>query len=150
MTTYTKESLEKINKRGMINIVLSLQNKLEEANKHALAEIRKLSNAFLKSQSELTVSQQVNSLLSNRLTNMGRKSWENNQYSRGACRGVICIPSERYADVLEEKVLNIFVKLGCDNPPERIETCHRIWRRQLNFMLFGQSRELFRVSWSAK
>ena len=58
----------------MINIVLSLQNKLEEANKHALAEIRELSNAFLKSQSELTVSQQVNSLLSNRLTNMGRKS----------------------------------------------------------------------------
>ena len=55
MTTYTKESLEKINKRGMINIVLSLQNKLEQANKHALAEIRKLSNAFLKSQSELTV-----------------------------------------------------------------------------------------------
>ena len=49
MTTYTKESLEKINKRGMINIVLSLQNKLEEANKHALAEIRELSNAFLKS-----------------------------------------------------------------------------------------------------
>ena len=74
MTTYTKESLEKINKRGMINIVLSLQNKLEEANKHALAEIPELSNAFLKSQSELTVSQQVNSLLSNRLTNMGRKS----------------------------------------------------------------------------
>ena len=30
----------------MINIVLSLQNKLEEANKHALAEIRELSNAF--------------------------------------------------------------------------------------------------------
>ena len=74
MTTYKKVSLEKINKRGMINIVLSLQNKLEVANKHALAEIRELSNAFLKSQSELTVSQQVNSLLSNRLTNMGRKS----------------------------------------------------------------------------
>ena len=46
MTTYTKESLEKINKRDMISIVLSLQSKLEEANKHVLEEIRKLSDAF--------------------------------------------------------------------------------------------------------
>ena len=46
MTTYTKESLEKINKRDMISIVLSLQSKLEEANKHVLEEIRKLSDAL--------------------------------------------------------------------------------------------------------
>ena len=34
MATYTNESLEKINKRDMKNIVLFLQSKLDEANKH--------------------------------------------------------------------------------------------------------------------
>ena len=36
----------------MIDIVLSLQCKLDEVNKHALEEICKLSNAILKLQSE--------------------------------------------------------------------------------------------------
>ena len=35
----------------MINIVLSLQSKLDEANKHVVEEIRKLSDAILKLQS---------------------------------------------------------------------------------------------------
>ena len=31
---------------------------------------------------------------------------------------MISVPSEVNADVLEEKALNIFGKLGCDIPPE--------------------------------
>ena len=42
---------------------------------------------------------------------------------------MIGIPSEMNADVLEKKVLNIFGKLGCDIPPERIEACHRISKK---------------------
>ena len=44
--TYTNESLEKISKRDMINIVLSVQSKLDEANKPAVEEICKLSDAI--------------------------------------------------------------------------------------------------------
>ena len=40
--------------------------------------------------------------------------WANAQYSRRECLDVIGIHSEVDADVLEEKVLNIFGKLGCD------------------------------------
>ena len=72
MATYTNESPEKVNKRDMINIVLSLQSKLDEINNRVAEEVRKLSDPFLKLQSELPVSQQVNSLLLNRLTNMER------------------------------------------------------------------------------
>ena len=46
MATYTNESLEKINKREMINIVLSLQSKLDEANNRVVEEVRKLFDAF--------------------------------------------------------------------------------------------------------
>ena len=73
MATYTNESLEKVNKRDMINLVLSLQSKLDEANNRVFEELRKLSDAFLKLQFELAVLLQVNSLLSNRLTNVGRQ-----------------------------------------------------------------------------
>ena len=62
MATYTNKSLEKINKRDMINIVLSLQSKLDKGNKHVLEEIRKLSDAALKLLSDLAVSQQVNKI----------------------------------------------------------------------------------------
>ena len=132
IATYTNESLEKLNQRGMNNIVLSLQSKLDEANNHVVEEVRKLSDAFLKLQSELAVSQQVNSLLSNRLTHVERQCWVNAQYSRRECLDVVGIPSEMGADVLEEKVLNIFGKLGCDIPSERIEACHRIGKKKFN------------------
>ena len=79
MTTYTNKSKEKINKRDMINTVLSLQSKLDKANKHVVEKVCKSSNAILKLQSELAVSQQVNSLLPNRLTSIkcqcGARKW---------------------------------------------------------------------------
>ena len=39
------------------------------------------------------------------------------------------IPNEVDVNVLEEKVLNMFGKLGCDIPPERIEACRRIRKK---------------------
>ena len=105
----------------MIPIVLSLQSKLDEAKLEAknkvLEEIRKLNNSFLKLESELSVTKQVNSLLLSRLANMERQYWANAQYSRRECVDIIGIPSEVKGDDLEEKVVNIFEKLGCSIPP---------------------------------
>ena len=55
MAAYTNESLQSINKKDMIPIVLSLQNKLDEANNKVLAEICKLSHNFSKLESKLSV-----------------------------------------------------------------------------------------------
>ena len=129
MATYTNETFKKINKRDMINIGLHLQSKPDEANRHVVEEICRLSDAILKLQSVLAASRQMNSLLSNRLTSIERQCWANAQYSRRECLDVIGFPSEVDADVLDEKVLNIFGKLGCDIPPERIEPCYRISKK---------------------
>ena len=72
MATYTNESLQSINKKDMIPIVLSLQNKLDQANNKVLEEIRKLNENFSKLESEL-----FNSLLSRRVVNMERQCWAN-------------------------------------------------------------------------
>ena len=129
MATYTNESLQSINKKDMIPIVLSLQNKLDQANNKVLEEIRKLNENFSKLESELSVTKQVNSLLSRRLVNMERQCWANAQYSRRECLDIIGIPSEVEPDVLEEKVVNIFEKLGCNIPSNHIEACHRVSKK---------------------
>ena len=154
MGTFKNESLEKISKRYMINILLSLQSKLDEAYKHVVEEIRKLSDAILKLQSEIAVSQQVNSILSNILTSIERPCWGTAQYARRECLDVIGIPCEVNVDVLDEKVLNIFVKLGFDIPPDQIEACHRISKKAEQLFLisrkgknvnkFGVSRRTFK------
>ena len=154
MATFKNESLETISKRYMINIVLFLQSQLDEANKHAVEEIRKLSDAILKLQSEIAVSQQVNSILSNILTSIERPCWGTAQYARRECLDVIGIPCEVNVDVLDEKVLNIFGKLGFDIPPDQIEACQRISKKAEQLFLisrkgknvnkFGVSRRTFK------
>ena len=59
MATYTNESLQSINKKDMITIVLSLQNKLDQANNKVLEETLKLNDNFSKLESELSVTKQV-------------------------------------------------------------------------------------------
>ena len=150
MGTYASKSLEKTNKRDMIDIVLSLQSQLDKASKYLVEKIRKLSDVILKLQSELAVSWQVNSLLSNKLTSIECQYWGNAQYSRRECLDVIGIPSEVDADVLEEKVLNIFGILGGDITPERFEACHRISKKSSTVIIkFTKSKDCQQV-WSVK
>ena len=104
MTTYTKESLKNINKKDLIPTILSPQNKLEEVNNNVLVEMRRLNESFSKSQAEVSMRKQVNILLSSRLVSIERHSWLK----------LVGIPSEVEGDALEEKVVAIFVKLGCN------------------------------------
>ena len=70
MASYTNDSFDKLRKQDLISIVLSLQNKLDEANNEAnnkvLEEVRKLS-------SELFITKNVNTLLSSRLVTLERQ-----------------------------------------------------------------------------
>ena len=94
-----------------------------------LEEIRKLNDNFSKLKSELSVKKRVSSPLSSRLVNMGRHCWTKAQYLRQQCLDIIGIPTEVDADVLEEKVVNIFEKLGCNIPLNRIEACQRVSKK---------------------
>ena len=82
LATYTNESLQIINKKDIIPIALSLQNKLDQANNKVLEQIHKLNDNFSKLESEPSVTKQVNSLLSTRLINIEHQCWANAQYSK--------------------------------------------------------------------
>ena len=113
----------------MIPIVLSLQNKLNQANSEVVEKICKLKDNFSKLESEFSVSNQFNVLLSRRIVNMERLCWPKAQYSRRECLDIIGIPSEAEADVPDKKVVSIFEKLGCNIPSNHVELCHRVSKK---------------------
>ena len=130
MASYTNDSLSKLCKQDLIPIVLSLQRKLDEANSKAnnkvLENLHNLSDTITKLSSELSITKNVNTLLSSRLVTLEQQYWANAQYSRRECLDIVGIPNEVSGEVLEEKVSNIFDKTGCSILPDHIESCHHI------------------------
>ena len=60
----------------------------KEANNKVLDEVRNLSDAITKLSSELSITTNINTLLSNKLATLERRFWENAQYSRRECVGI--------------------------------------------------------------
>ena len=112
MSIYTEEALDKLNKKELITILLSLQSKVESANNEILDQVRQLNQKFSQLESENSIVKQANSLLSKRLVNMERQCWANAQYSRRKCLEVMGIPDSVQNNELEDKVLNIFKKIA--------------------------------------
>ena len=66
---------------------------------------------------------------------MKRQWWANTQYSR------LGIPSNVEANVLEEKVVNIFEKWGYSIPFRCIQACHRVSKESTTFIVNVSSRK---------
>ena len=77
MSIYTEEALDKLNRKELINILLSVQSKVESANNEILDRVRQLNQKFSQLESENSVVKQANSLLSKRLVDMERQCWAN-------------------------------------------------------------------------
>ena len=126
MSQHTEEALDKMPKRELIPIVLSLQNKTTEDNNAMLQEMRKFNDNFAKLQAELVVTKRVNSELCKRTVTVEIQCWANAQYSRRECLEVAGIPRQVDDKNLETKVLSIFQKIGCTIDPTFIDDCHRL------------------------
>ena len=80
MAAYTEGALDKLSKKELIGITLSLQNKVEQytnVNTDALEEIRKFNENFVKLESEINIVKQVNTLLNKMVIDMERQCWAN-------------------------------------------------------------------------
>ena len=68
--------MDKLSKKELIGITLSLQNKVEQytnVNNDALEEIRKFNENFVKLESEINIVKKVNTLLNKRVIDMERQ-----------------------------------------------------------------------------
>ena len=129
MANHTEESLDKLLKKDLINLVLTLQDKLNTASEEVLEEIRKLNTNFEKLESDLSVTKNTNCLLQKRIVDLERECWANAQYSRRECLEMVGIPASVSHDCLEDKVLEIFDSMGCRVQKENIEACHRMGKK---------------------
>ena len=80
MPQYTEESLDKLLKRELIHIVLSLeeqnrslQSRMSEVNNEVVEEMRKFNENFSKLQSELTIAKHVNTELYETIVSLERQ-----------------------------------------------------------------------------
>ena len=123
MAWYTSDSLDKLSKQDVIPIALSLQSKLEDKKNIVLQEVRKLNETVSKLYVLLPVTKYANDLLLTRLTILERQCWANDQYSRREYLDIMNIPREVSGEALEETVLKIFRKLGCNISSDSTEAC---------------------------
>ena len=84
MPQYTEESLDKLLKRELIPIVLSLeeqnrslQSRMSEVNNEVVEEMRKFNENFSKLQSELSIAKRVNTELTKRIVTLECQCWAN-------------------------------------------------------------------------
>ena len=68
-----KKSLQNINKKNLIPMILSLQKKHEEVYNSVLVEMRKLNESFSKLQAEVSVTKQVKTVVSSKLFSIERQ-----------------------------------------------------------------------------
>ena len=106
MATYFEESLVKLLKKDIINIVLSLQTEMQSNTKI----VEEVNDKFHILESQLFVTKNVNSLLLQRATDLERQCWANTQYSRRECLEVAGIPESVKQNELEDKVLRVWLR----------------------------------------
>ena len=80
-------------------------------------------------------------LLQQRVIDLERQCWANAQYSRRDCLEVAGIPESVKQKELEDKVLRIFKKVGCDIPSDNIEDCHRDGRHNNVIIKFSKRKD---------
>ena len=129
MANYAEDGLDKLLKKDLISIILSQQRKVDQDDIGWLDEIRKLNDNFSKLEADVTIAKNINNLLSQRVVDLERQCWANAQYSRRECLEVAGIPRSVDDNILEEKVIQVFEKVGCNIDSSNIEACHRITKK---------------------
>ena len=148
MAAYTEGTVDKLSKKELIGITLSLQNKVEQytnVNNDALEEIRKFNENFVKLDSETDIVKKVNTLLKKRVIDMKRQCWANAQYSRREFLEVAGIPRDVSNDNLESKVFEGFSKVGSEMLSRDIGACHRLTKNDRVIVKFLRRKDCDQV-----
>ena len=74
--------LDKILKKDLISITSQQQRKIDQNNIGWLDEFRKLNNNFSKIEADVKITKNTNYLLLQRVVDLERQCWANEEYSR--------------------------------------------------------------------
>ena len=82
MANYTEDGLDKILKKDLISITSQQQRKIDQDNIGWLDEFRKLNNNFSKIEADVKITKNTNYLLLQRVVDLERQCWANEECSR--------------------------------------------------------------------
>ena len=85
-------------------------------------EVRKLNDNFSKLEADVKIAKNINNLLQG-VVDLERQCWANAQYSRRECLEIVGSPHSD-DNSLEEKIAQVFKKIGCNIDSSKIEACH--------------------------
>ena len=119
-SNYTEESLKSYNKQQLIKLFLELQQQSNEAISKLTDEIKLLKENYKKLESDILVSKNVSSLLTDQMNNVEMQCWANAQYSRRECLEVVGIHSSVKIKGLEGKVSSVFNRISVPVNPDDI------------------------------
>ena len=127
--------MDKLLKKDLIAILLSMQSKMSANSAEVLEKIRKLNSKCDIFESDLLVTKKVNLKLSSRLVNMEGQRWANATYSWGECLEIVVIPKEVEQKDLEGKVMLVLEKVGCEIDLGNIADCHQLIKKSDNLII---------------
>ena len=90
---YTEEKLRALNKKQIIGLFLKIQEQTNTTVASLTAEIKRLNENFHKLESDVSVIENVNNILSKQMPSIERQLWKNAQRSRRECNEVVGLPS---------------------------------------------------------
>ena len=129
MANNTEDGLDKLLKKVLISINLSQHGKIDQDNIGWFDEMSKLNDNFSKLEADVKIAKNINNLLLQQVFDLDRQCWANAQYSRRECLEIVSIPRSVNDNSLEEKVIQVFEKVGCNIDSSNIEECHCITKR---------------------
>ena len=105
----------------LANIVLDYQHKFVNSLDSINAELLDLKTKFIKMESDLTISRNVNV----NVKKLMERYWLNEQYSRRECLEISGIPESVSDDALEDKIQGVLRGIDAKVDTENVESCQR-------------------------
>ena len=109
--TLSKKELGNMKKDDLVGVYLKLQSEFDSVSS-VHEKLDAINEKIEKFRSELIVSKNVNSLLSERVKELEKRLSETEQYSRRECLEIAGIPLDILQSDLESKVLDILGEIG--------------------------------------
>ena len=145
MTTYSEDTLRKLNKDDLIGIALSLQSKMKSSNARVLEELKLPNDKFDKLEADIAIARNANSLLSSRLVDTERQCWANAQYPRRETLEIVGLPKSLTNDEAETKVCQIFRSLDGNVNKEDLDACHWLKDKERVIVKFCRRKDCEKV-----
>ena len=140
-TTHIEAVLSKLSKSELVQLVLQTEASLASQITNLTPEVKDLLGYFKKLESDLAVTKNVNSKLTDSVVQTERQCWANAQYSRRDTIEVIGIPSPIRDKDLEDKVRNIFGEIGVNVNERDIQACHQLREKDRTIVKFANRKD---------